>query len=54
MIKIFYVSINYIISKCNGLYIDAYNAVAANGTNIQMCDGNGLDAQKFYFEKSSM
>lgn len=40
-----------IISKCNGLYVDVYNAVAQNYQNIQMCDGNGLSAQKFKFEK---
>jgi len=40
-----------IISKCNGLYIDVYNANANNFANIQMCDGNGLSAQKFKFEK---
>ena len=43
---------NYnIIAKCNGLYVDVHNAVAANFTNIQMCNGNGLNAQKFKFEK---
>ena len=43
---------NYsIISKCNGLYVDVTNASAKNFANIQMCDGNGLNAQKFKFEK---
>ena len=43
-----------IISKCNGLYVDVTNASAVNYTNIQMCDGNGLNAQKFKFESLSI
>lgn len=39
------------VSKCNGLYIDVNNGIAGNFTNIQMCDGNGLAAQKFNFER---
>lgn len=39
----------YIISKCNGLYVDVYDGRTANKTNIQMWNGNGTKAQKFKF-----
>ena len=41
-----------IISKCNGLYLDVANGVAANGTNVAVCYGNGSNAQKFKLVKS--
>ena len=40
-----------IISKCNGLYLDVYGAMANNGTQMQIYEGNGSNAQKFKLEK---
>ena len=42
----------YIISRCNGLFIDIPNGVVANNPKIQMFEGNGTDAQKFKFVKA--
>lgn len=42
----------YIISNCNGLYVEAAGGGKTNGTNIQMYEGNGTKAQKFKFIKS--
>ncbi len=39
----------YIVSKLNGLYLDASGGVAQNGTNIQVYTGNASTAQKFRF-----
>ena len=41
-----------IISKCNYLNLDIDGARTANGTNIQMYEGNGTNAQKFKFVKA--
>ncbi len=41
-----------IISKCNNLCLDIYDGKTENGTNIQMWELNGTDAQKFTFEKT--
>lgn len=40
-----------IISKLSGFYIDVHNGIANNYTNLQMCDGNGMAAQKFRFDR---
>ena len=40
-----------IISKCNGLYLDVYGAMANNGTQMQIYEGNESNAQKFKLEK---
>ena len=39
------------ISECNSLYLDVYQAKAQNGTNIQMYQGHGKEAQKFELER---
>lgn len=39
----------YIMSKCNGLYVDVNGGKTADKTNIQMYKGNGSNAQKFKF-----
>lgn len=39
----------YLISRCNGLYLDVPYAVASDGTKLQMFEGNGTIAQKFRF-----
>ena len=39
----------YIISKCNGLYLDVADGNSANGTNVQMWTGNQSKAQKWRF-----
>ena len=41
----------YIISNCNGLYLDVANASSSNGTNIWTYEGNESKAQKFKFVK---
>ena len=41
-----------IISKCNYLNLDVNGANKANGSNIQMYEGNGTNAQKFKFVKA--
>ena len=41
----------YIISKCNGLYLDVNGGSSANGTNVQMYTGHGQASQKFKFVK---
>lgn len=41
-----------IISKCNFLNLDIDGGRSANGTNIQMYEGNGTNAQKFKFIKA--
>ena len=41
----------YIISRCNGLYIDVPGGSTENNPQIQMYEGNGTNAQKFKFEK---
>ncbi len=43
-----------IISKCNYLNLDVNGAKTANGTNIQMYEGNGTNAQKFKFIKADI
>ena len=40
----------YIKSASSGLYLDVYNGLADNGTNIQQWYYNGYDAQKFKIE----
>ncbi len=40
-----------IISKLSGFYIDVNNGIANNYTNLQMCNGNGMAAQKFRFDR---
>lgn len=42
----------YIISNCNGLYLDVANGGTSNGTNILMWQYNGGKNQKFKFIKS--
>ncbi len=42
----------YIVSKCNGLYLDIEWGSTVNGANIQLYEGNGTKAQKFKFEKT--
>ena len=39
----------YIISKCNGLYVDVSNGVASDKNNVQMWTGNKSAAQKWRF-----
>lgn len=39
----------YIISKCNGLYLDVSGGIPDNGTNVQMYGGNGSNSQKWKF-----
>lgn len=39
----------YIISKCNGLYLDVSGGNPDNGTNVQMYGGNGSNSQKWKF-----
>ena len=41
-----------IISKCNFLNLDIDGGRSSNGTNIQMYEGNGTNAQKFKFIKA--
>lgn len=41
----------YLVSKCNGLYLDVNYSVAENGANIQVYEGNHTKAQKFKFTK---
>ncbi len=40
----------YIVSCYNGLYLDVYAGLADNGTNVQVYESNGSNAQKFTFE----
>ena len=44
----------HIFSKGAELYLDVDNASAQNGANIQLYEGNGSNAQKFKFEKTTM
>lgn len=39
----------YIISKCNGLYLDVSGGIPDNGTNVQMYGGNESNSQKWKF-----
>ena len=39
-----------IISKADGQYLDVAYASTSNGTNVQVYEGNGSNAQKFRFE----
>lgn len=39
----------YIISKCNGLYVDVSNGVVSDKNNVQMWTGNKSAAQKWRF-----
>lgn len=41
----------YLISKCNGLYLDHQWGQAQSGANIWVYTGNESDAQKFYLNK---
>ena len=41
----------YIISRCNGLYVDIPGGIVANNTGIQLYEGNNSTAQKFKFQK---
>ncbi len=41
----------YIISNCNGLYLDVANGSSSNGANIWMYEKNNSKAQKFKFVK---
>ena len=43
----------YIVSKCNGLYMDIYTGSNQNGTNVQVYKGNRSNAQKFKFVSAS-
>lgn len=36
-------------AKCSGYYLDVANAETNDGTNIQLWEGNGTNAQKWYF-----
>ena len=36
-------------SVSNGLFLDAYNAQAYSGNNVQLWTGNGWNCQKYYF-----
>lgn len=42
----------YIISNCNGLYLDVANGSATNGANVWMYEKNESKAQKFKFVKT--
>lgn len=42
-----------IVSKLNGLYLDASGGVAKNGTNIQVYTRNGTNSQKFKLEATN-
>ena len=41
----------YLISKCNGLYLDQQWGQTSNGANVWVYTGNGSTAQKFYLNK---
>lgn len=41
----------YLISRCNGLYLDVPGGNAIDGAKLQMYEGNSSNAQKFKFEE---
>lgn len=43
----------YIISNCNGLYLDVANGKTSNGTNILLWQNNGGNNQKFKFIRAT-
>ncbi len=42
----------YVVSKCNGLYLEVANGQAKDGANIQVYEGKQSKAQKFKFMKT--
>lgn len=43
-----------LIDNNSGLYLDVYGAYSADGTNIQLYQGNGNNAQRFIFNKTEI